>query len=728
MPQVIRSVVVSLAMCLAVISGSNLAAAEPDRPAAPTLAQAPAGSPEAGPATSLATSPGKTVPAGPGEAQPNGGAALRERLPKDTLAYMRLPDPWGLLTAPKDTMLREALENPQQRAYLEKLRTALNSNIIKELSAASPMLSLLLKDLNSPLEAVLLLPPDMPLPLASALITARTNFASPEELAAMLQQLPEKTPGTKIAQPLGPEGYATLVAGGLPVALHYDATTRALTVLTGATASEPLLRDTLQHLAPTPEHPMYTLENRVDAAHQGVFLWVDARRLAPLLQGMAQGEAGLQAGAAGLADIDAIAGGWGSRDGKARLNVLVEAPRAGFRQFVPVIHNEITLTSAGPPGTVLLLSAPLAQVLQVFEQTMASQDPAAFAEFQKQKSQVLEALGVPLDRVLRAFGDQLIVFTDEAGVFAALRIKDAAEAEQVLNAIVAKHGLKHEVREVDGKAYHHLATPSVLAGEQIPIDVASQRWLKRIKRHYYWTEDEGYWVFAQLPQGLLDRQHHGQRVGLQDWLRDTQRQDVTNSVLALSTRIDGTPRFMYYAYLEILSILGDLAGADLDLFGLPSAMDLKLPREGTYGFQIDAGESLLDVEFTFENNPLEFLTGLGAGALVGAGVAAAVAIPAYQDFEMRARFTQSFAALQSIKGPAEEYLKEQGRLPELKDLPSGGPTVQGAHLSLLDSGDGYAAQVEGVPGRLVIKLDRDKGAWMCTGENLAPKYVPAECK
>ena len=658
-----------------------------------------------------------------------GGATLRERLPKDTLAYMRVPDPWGLLTAPKNTMLREALENRQERAYVEQLRSALNNNVIKELSAASPPLSLLLKDLSSPIEAVLMLPPDMPLPLASALITARTNFASPEELATMLQQLPEKIPGTKIAQPLGPEGYATLVAGSLPVALHYDAATRVLTVLTGATASEALLRDTLEHMTPTPEHRMYVLENRVDPAHQGVFLWVDARRLAPVMQGMAaQGQAELQAGAAGLADIDAIAGGWGSRDGKGRLNVLVDAPGAGLRRFVPAVHNDIKLSSAGPPGTVLLLSVPLAQVLQIFEQTMEGQNPAAYAEYQKQKGQIQEALGVPIEQVLHAFGDQLIVFTDAAGLFGALRIKDAAEAEQVLNAIVAKHGLKHEVHEVEGKAYHYLVVPGALAGAQLPIDIAKQSWLGHINRHYYWTEDEGYWVFAQLPQELLDRQHYGQRVSIQDWLLDTQRQDVSNSILALSTRINGTPRFMYYAYLQILSMLGDLARADLDLFGLPSAMDLKLPSEGTYGLQIDAGESLLDVELTFENNPLEFLTGLGAGALVGVGVAAAVAIPAYQDFETRARFTQSFAALQSIKGPAEEYLKEQGRMPDIKDLPGGGPAVQGARLSLLDSGDGYSAEVEGTPGRLVIKLDRDKGVWVCTGENLAPKYVPAECK
>ncbi|MEN8216017.1 MAG: hypothetical protein ABFS56_06510 [Pseudomonadota bacterium] len=40
----------------------------------------------------------------------------------------------------------------------------------------------------------------------------------------------------------------------------------------------------------------------------------------------------------------------------------------------------------------------------------------------------------------------------------------------------------------------------------------------------------------------------------------------------------------------------------MDLFTLPSALEVNLPKTGTYGMQLDMSESLLSLEFTFENH------------------------------------------------------------------------------------------------------------------------------
>ncbi len=45
------------------------------------------------------------------------------------------------------------------------------------------------------------------------------------------------------------------------------------------------------------------------------------------------------------------------------------------------------------------------------------------------------------------------------------------------------------------------------------------------------------------------------------------------------------------------------------------------------------------------------------------GILASIAIPAYQDYTIRAQATEAFSIASELKGPIQEYRKERGRLP-----------------------------------------------------------------
>src|SRR5437667_392703 len=45
------------------------------------------------------------------------------------------------------------------------------------------------------------------------------------------------------------------------------------------------------------------------------------------------------------------------------------------------------------------------------------------------------------------------------------------------------------------------------------------------------------------------------------------------------------------------------------------------------------------------------------------GILASIAIPAYQDYTIRAQVTEAFSLASELKGPIQEYRKERGTLP-----------------------------------------------------------------
>ncbi|MCP4697842.1 MAG: hypothetical protein GY862_13470 [Gammaproteobacteria bacterium] len=667
--------------------------------------------------------------------------ALREKVPLDALAYFRIPHFWGLFSAPKDNSLKPALGHEQHLASIKKLEASVYKNVLKKAETFThPGLSLLFHHLRAPVEAVVLLPEKTPPTLSNVLVSTRLDLHSAAGFQALLENLLAKTPGLQLVSQLSPQGHAALKAGDLPIFLHYDTNTRALNLMGGMAATQESFTQTLeqQKQAPAGQHPMYALEDRIDASRQGVFQWLNMQRLLPFLQGGMPPKVAQMMQKWGLFDIRAFSLGWGDSGGKSRLAFMIDMPKTGYREFFPTISNDPALTAAGRPSAVAALSLPLQEIFlgaeKVAEQEMP---PEKIKQYQAFKANFLQMTGFSIKEGLDAFGPEIIFFTDEVGAFLALQAGNPEQLRKVIDYLVKTFTLAHETRDIRGKTYHHLTgfwlsdqnakAAKKTAGNE--AEVFAIELLQKIGSHFYWMEDEGYLIFAQVPQLLLDRQRHPLHVSVRDWLKRQQKQDIRSSMLLLSVAVSDIPRHLYYAYLQLVNGLADMAGEKIDLFSLPTAMDLNLPASGTYGLQLDLSDSLLALEFTFENNPLEFFLKTNMSSVAVTGIVAAVAIPAYSDYLKRATVAEALSLLGGLKTPAEEFYGIKGRLPEMAEIGAKIGTKRIKNIRLLDSKDGYAAEFENshLKGRVMLLYDAKKRIWTCASEGMKKAYLPSSC-
>lgn len=565
-------------------------------------------------------------------------ASLREVIPSDAIGYIRIPNPWGLLSSPKDNVLKDALAHEQHVQQIQNIKASVFQNILKKTEAEA--LTLLLHHLRSPIEAVFLLPEYAPPMLTNLLLSAKLNITTIAELNQVLKTLAAKIPALNMMGDITTEGDGLLIAGPIPIFIHYNLNNQTLHLMAGIIANQTQFQQTLSRLRPVKEHPMYDIENRLDTSHQGYFKWINIQRLLPLFQATIPPKTAIKLQKWGLFNLRALATSWGIRNNKGRISLMIDMPKAGYRQYFPAISNNISLTTAGKPGTVFSLSVPLFEWLKGLEK-VAEQEakPEKLKSYQSFKENFKKELSISIEDALQALGPEMLIFTDEAGEFFAVKIRDEKLMQKILKLIVTKQQLPYNTREINGKTYHHLSTtafsnPDFLSENQSEPSRGATFWLEllsKLKSHFYWTTDEGYLIFAKLPQQLFDRQQHQARTSIQQWLKNEQRQDNQNSLFLASTSISNTPRYLYYAYLQTLNALADLAETEIDLFKLPTAMELNLPKSGTYGLQLDISETHIGLEFTFENNPLEFLFNTDLSSMAIIGLLSAIAIPAYID-------------------------------------------------------------------------------------------------
>jgi hypothetical protein len=668
-------------------------------------------------------------------------ASLRETLPMEALGYVRIPSPWGIFSAPKDNALKGALENEQHVQQIQKLENSFYQNVLKKGEHFThPALTLFFHHLRSPIEAVLLLPKEAMSPmLVNVLISAKLNFTSIEALNKFLKKMVDKTPYLDIQSEVSAEdGYGILTAEFLPIFIHYDVNTQTLSLMAGLTASPEQFKQTRSQKAPIQQHPMYGLENRIDTSRQGYFSWINLEKILPLLTVAIEPEIWLELQKWGLFNLRGAALGWGVKDGKGRLSFMIDAPRAGYREFFPAISNNFSITTSGKPGIMASLSIPALEWFKGAEKILMKEAPDPFLqEYPSLKNEFESEFGFSIEEALGAFGPEMVFFTDEVGEFIAIKMGEAKLVQKIRTALLKKYELAYEVRTINDKAYHHLIIPASLledfsleaenegSGEAFLLELVS-----KINTHYYWVEEEGYLVLASLPQLLVDRQRHQERVNLQQWLKQEQGQDIQSSLLVISTNISNIPRRLYYTYLQILSFLGELSEEKVDLFALPTANELNLPNSGTYALQMDLSDSLFAVDLVFENNPLEFLFDHSMMGVAAVGILAAVAIPAYADYLKRAKVAEALNLLNSLKTPAEEYFTYYGRLPEVEEI---GGITSGQYtknIRLLESNNGYSAEFEDpdLSGMLILQFDSESYSWTCTHQGMSEELLPEICR
>ena len=125
------------------------------------------------------------------------------------------------------------------------------------------------------------------------------------------------------------------------------------------------------------------------------------------------------------------------------------------------------------------------------------------------------------------------------------------------------------------------------------------------------------------------------------------------------------------------------------------------------------------------------------------GILAAIAIPAYQDYTIRAQVSEGLNLAGGAKAAVSEYTMDRGNFPT-NNLVAGiapiaeidGKYVDGVTVSntattgiiTVDYGNDAHAILQ--PGQLVLTATTSAGSvvWVCTGTNIAPRHLPAACR
>ena len=108
------------------------------------------------------------------------------------------------------------------------------------------------------------------------------------------------------------------------------------------------------------------------------------------------------------------------------------------------------------------------------------------------------------------------------------------------------------------------------------------------------------------------------------------------------------------------------------------------------------------------------------------GILAAIAIPAYSDYQAKAKMTAGLAEISGAR-TAYELRANDGETIAPGDIGLGTPSTNCTYAS---DATGITCTVQNAPSVLAgaaIKMERNAGVWTCTSA-VADKYLPKSCQ
>lgn len=672
-------------------------------------------------------------------------ASLREKLPKEIIAYVRYPSTWGFLSSPKGTVLDKALRDNAHVAVVNQLREGLFNNLLKGNGhSVKKGLAFLLYQMRAPLEVVVL--PSLKggsQQIPFAVIYTKAKFKTIKEASDALTTLAKEIPIINIATPMNASGRASLMFGRAPIAgmpdtripgfIDYSTTTGELFIGVGYEATKAAAARA--QFKPG-KHVMYDMELKIDQSARGYFVWVDVDNLLvelkphvnPFMYRMF-----------GMAQVRKAALGWGVHKGKSRMKIITDMPW-DFPAYTSVMGKTMKLKASGNPSYFFGIAFPGPDHWDVYK-TFLMGMPASRQrkEFESGLAIVKTKTGVSVDDLFKNLGPQVLLFGDKLGDYAAIQLRDPAKFDKMMQTIITTAKLKYRKYSAHGKTIHYLVVPqsrpSTKMLRHMPMYL---RIMFRQNMHMYWTVEGNYIVLSGVPQMLKDRIPYPNKVEIGTWLKKNQKQDFTNAAWLGSFSTSGVSQTLYYSYLNMLQIMGDLIDTPVEVAKLPSFSELKMPVSGTYGFQLNLYKNRMSAELLFENNPLEIL--LNAKALVAVGVVglAVALVPEIQLAQSKGNVSYGLSNAAQLQAKVTEFHIANKKFPD--------PAAMSEILAKINKNTSVSRiSVEGVTGKITVRFTGDlqlwgrsifltpsvseegKVSWKCTS-NLRYRYLPYRCQ
>lgn len=677
-------------------------------------------------------------------------AWLASRVPDNALAYIRVPSVFGLTSGPKNNALAPLMQSEAHVDWLNTVLMGLADNVAAEPGLESQIVQWVLRHQRSPVE--LLVAPIASAPNSAPGLTIvmqtdlTTNDAMTEALTALINEL---IPGGSFSG-LDADGIGTMTGLPVPVVASFDAATSRLIIFGGAAATEERMvaaRDILE--SNKGATPMASMEARIDDSGYGLFMWVNTGNALTMAQMFVPTEVMQPVVESGLDKAKSIAFGYGVSRGKTRLGFYADIPQGdGMRSLVPVPSNTLGLKTTAAPKLVSVIAIP---ELQDIKAIALASDQVTEDEWQEGVQTATDYLGTDAEAFYEILAGEVLYVQEAVGSYAALKIDKGARIDDALGEIAAKFELPFETRSIRGLDMGYLKLPSGPTDEISealgssngdPVLKTLMQIYTRVGSHVFWVYEDGYMIVGDGPQVLIDRKQRGPKMAIKGWAEDTAQQDLERSLLGLAFSVDGLPRFAHQTYIATMPILADIAGIDLDIWSLPTADDLNLPERGTLAFNIITEADVLGAEFSFEHSPFDTLGGAG-GALVavaGAGIVAAVAIPAYQDYTIRAQVSEAFIASLDAKASVQTFYMDNRRYPNAAETAELGYNFDGRYavsVSIAPDDGVIVVALDGSDANIAIQgssiflvpevIDDTEVSWTCDSD-MDSRYLPSMCR
>jgi len=128
------------------------------------------------------------------------------------------------------------------------------------------------------------------------------------------------------------------------------------------------------------------------------------------------------------------------------------------------------------------------------------------------------------------------------------------------------------------------------------------------------------------------------------------------------------------------------------------------------------------------------------GFIVIIGIVAAIAIPAYQDYTIRAQLSEGLSLASGAKAAVWDFAADSGRLPtnnQSVGLPSAS-SITGKYVGSVNVAGGLvtvrftgpSANPNLASAALLLSPTAGSGSivWTCKGSTMKPSYLPSNCR
>ena len=632
---------------------------------------------------------------------------LYTALPAETAAYARVPGIWFL---EENTLPASGVY--QSDAYKKEsgtIRSALQQQLLTLLPPeAANVLRPLLAHLTSPLEAALITNNDS----MTVLIASHSNHDSAAELQKTLQQIvpaPWQVSADRIRN--NTDKRAPTIAyrfddqqKRLLLAINSDNKPDAQLALIGKNDGKA---------------PFAAQENRLDPGHNGLYLWANPQN--PLIR-MATAEQQEILHKLGLDRAQQASLAWAAAAGRPRLQLSLGLPdNAPLNLPAATAHNLATLHYHGDVAALAAITPPDDARLD-----------ALLGSNGALKQNLQQALGVSADD-LAALGT-LHYLSDDNGRFLVLPKSAKPALDALLDKLQQKNILKNRSKNGDIEHLTLANTLSLLSAGNTP-DPGKDAFLKlllNIGEHYYLRDEGDNLLIATLPQPLMARaKTGGSDATLGDWLQK-EHLDLDGVSYAYIQNQRNLSRDSYYEGLRRLQMYADLAGTPLDLAQLPDAAGANLPQQGTIALRLDGGGTNPTLSLDLQNG-LDDLASLGNSttAIATLGILSAIALPAYQDYTVRAEVARALYETRALQEAlAAEAPAKAGKKGQKKAAQTYAEYLPGEHVRV-ENGDiriTVQSKNQSVDGETItLHYDRAGKRWQCKTD-ISPRYLPQMCR